>query len=168
MTRSEILEYFKNINVIQRESVTLRSGERSNFYCDIKKSFGDPELLDALTDELVKFVDSSVTCIAASGHGGLPIASIVALKTKKKFVAVRNSKKDHGKNTLLDGYIPTNKDVVLIVDDVLTSGSSLEETVSALNLEEGKINKAVVIVARKEPELSIPYSFIFSIEELFV
>ena len=167
MTKKDIVKRFHEIGVVYKEPVTLRSGAVSDFYCDIKKAFGYPDLLNALADEIGRELNDSITCIAGLGYGGLPIAALVASRFGKKFVAVRDKPKKHGKGGLIDGYIPNQKDIIVIVDDVLTTGSSIKTTLETLSLGKGKVESAVVIVKRGEAELTIPYSYIFTMDELF-
>ncbi len=168
--QDHLIKLFKKIGVIQEGEVIMRGGEKSSFYCNIKKAYGYPEVLDYLAKAVGKILPKDTTVIAASGHGGLPFATVVALKYKKKFVAVRNTPKDHGKKTLLDGYTPTGKDKIVILDDVLTTGSSIKETMKALKESlpdiKLKFSPAIVIIERNKVKLPIPYKYFFRIDEM--
>ena len=166
MTKNNLIKRLRDIGVVYKEKVTLRSGETSDFYCDIKKAFGYPDILNALADEVKKILPKSVTCIAASGYGGLPLAAAVASKFNLKFVAVRSTPKNHGKGGLIDGYIPNKADTVVIVDDVLTSGSSIKETLAALKSIGVKVHSAAIVIRRSSPALTIPYTYVFMIDEI--
>lgn len=166
MRKEEIKKRLHDIGIIYNKPVKLSSGKISDYYCDIKKAYGEPDLLNYFSEEIGKLLSPETTCIAASGYGGLPLAACVASRFSKKFVAVRDKEKDHGKGGLIDGYIPKNKDVVTIVDDVLTTGSSINSVLMVLKKNNTKVNQIVVIVKRGNPELSIPYKFLFSISDL--
>ena len=166
MSKKKIIKRFGEIGIIYKEPVKLRSGLISNFYCDIKKAFGYPDILNALAEEIGKKLPKSITCVAASGYGGLPLVAVISLKFNKKFIAVRNSPKKHGKGGIIDGYIPTNKDSIIIIDDVLTTGSSIKTTLAGLKNIKAKINGAIVVVKRGEAKLPISYSYIFTINEI--
>ncbi len=166
MRKDELTRYLRETGIIYKKEVILRSGEMSNFYCDIKKAYGYPDILNALADEVGKKLSKNVTCIAASGYGGLPLASVVASRFGHALTLVRNSSKDHGKGGCVDGYIPDVHDVCVIIDDVLTTGSSIKETYSVLQEINVLVDSAVVIVKRADAELPIPYSYIFTIEEI--
>lgn len=166
MSKEKIKARFQEIGVIHKEPVRLRSGLSSTFYCDIKKSFGYPDILDLLAEEVGKNLEKNVTCIAASGYGGLPLAAVVAGKFNLKFVLVRDSVKKHGKGGQIDGYIPTKSDKVAIVDDVLTTGSSIRETYAILKKNKARVAYAVVIVKRGEAKLPISCKHIFTIAEI--
>lgn len=166
MTKKEILERFSDIGVVHKESTKLRSGTLADFYCDIKKAYGYPDILNALAGEVGKMLPDNVTAIAGSGYGGLPLAALVAAKFNKKFIAVRDKEKSHGKGGLIGGYIPTEKDVVVIVDDVLTTGSSVKETYGILKETRINIESVIVVVKRGDAELPIPYTYMFTVDEI--
>ncbi len=167
MSKQNLIKKLHKIEVIYKEPVTLRSGISAPFYCDIKKAYGYPEILNLIADEVVKLLPKKVTCIVASGYGGLPLGAVVASRFQLHFTAVRDVSKKHGRGGLIDGYIPTKKDVVVIVDDVLTTGSSIKQTLLGLRSVKAKVVGAVIVVKRGEVKLPISYTQVFAIEELF-
>jgi len=88
------------------------------------------------------------------------------VKFNKKFIAVRDKPKGHGKGGFIDGYIPNEKDSITIIDDVLTTGSSIKETYEILKDTRENIKNAIVVVRRGDAELPVPYSYIFTIDEI--
>ena len=88
--KSKLEELLKKKNVLKFGEFTLRSGEVSNYYCDIKEALGDPKLLKMIVGELVKLVPKGATCIAGSGYGGITLASLVAFKLGLPLTLVRD------------------------------------------------------------------------------
>lgn len=166
MLKRNLIKRLWEIGIIYKEPVRLHSGVISDFYCDIKKAFGYPDILNALADEIGKKLSDSVNCVAASGYGGMPLASVVASRFNKKLIAVRGIPKKHGKRGLFDGYVPGGKDTVIIIDDVLTTGSSIREIFNILKTTKAKIKSAIVVVKRGETNLPTPYSYLFTIDEI--
>lgn len=166
MTKEEMLKRFKKIGIIHKEPITLRSGRSSDFYCDIKKTYGYPDIINALADEVERMLPAGITAVAASGYGGLPLASLVAAKSNKKFIAVRDKVKNHGKGGFIDGYVPNGEDHIVIIDDVLTTGGSIRETYEILKRAGGKISYAIVVVKRGDGKLPIPCEHLFTLEEI--
>lgn len=144
----KLLALLKRKNILTYGDFTLRSGVKTDYYCDIKEALGDPELVTILTDALVKIVPKGATCIAGSGYGGITLASLVAYKLKLPLSLVRDKIKDHGTKKSIDGYLPTNKDRVCIVDDVYTTGSSIRDTKEKLTPTKVKFSKAIVVLVR--------------------
>ncbi|OGM99381.1 MAG: hypothetical protein A3B91_00485 [Candidatus Yanofskybacteria bacterium RIFCSPHIGHO2_02_FULL_41_29] len=138
----------KKLKIVKRGRVVLKSGEVSDFYVDMKKAFGDPRAFSLICSELCKIIDKRATCVAGSGHGGLPLATAVSLRLKLPLVLVRDSDKKHGLSKLIDGYVPGKKDKVVVIDDVFSSGTSISNTVRALNKTKSKIVAGYVVVSR--------------------
>ncbi len=166
MSKKTLVQKLRKIGLIHKEPVKLRSGISASFYCDIKKAYGYPEILTMIAEEVIKLLPKKTTCIAASGYGGLPLGAVVASRAKLHFTAVRDNPKKHGKGGVLDGYIPTKKDEVVIVDDVLTTGSSIRATLEGLATLKIKTIGAVVVVKREEVILPLPYTWVFTLEEV--
>lgn len=143
-----LVKILKKKNILKFGDFTLRSGVKTNYYCDIKEAFGDPKLLNLIANELVKIVPKNATCIAGSGYGGIPPASLVAYKLKLPLVLVRDKIKGHGTRKSIDGYVPASKDRICIVDDVFTTGSSIKKTKEKLLKTKAKFTRAIVVLDR--------------------
>ncbi len=144
-----LIHELKNKKIIKYGDYILRSGIKSKYYCDIKETFGNPKLLGLIVNQLVKVVPKNSTCIAGSGYGGITLASLTAYKLKVPLVLVRDNVKSHGTKKIIDGYMPTKNDVVCIVDDVFTTGSSILETKNKLKFTKVKFCRPVVVLKRK-------------------
>ncbi|MEN9604581.1 MAG: hypothetical protein RJB39_266 [Candidatus Parcubacteria bacterium] len=161
-----LINRLKEIGVIYKAQVTLRSGQTSEFYCDMKKAWGHPDILNGLADEVGKRLPEGTTCVAASGYGGLPLGAVVASRFNLKFTEVRNTPKEHGKAQQIDGYIPGDHDLVVIVDDVLTTGHSIQGTIIPLQEMGIRPHSAVIVIKRENPEIGIPYAYVFEVAEI--
>lgn len=148
MVNKKLLNLLRDKNIVKYGSFKLRSGEVSSYYCDIKEGVGNPEILNQIVKEISKIIPKKTTCISASGYGGIAIAGAVAYKTKLPLSLVRDKVKDHGTKKIIDGYVPTNKDYVCIVDDVFTTGSSIKDTKEKLLKTKCKFVKSVVVLNR--------------------
>jgi|SRR3989344_6765631 len=166
MSKNDLLKKLCELEIIYKKPVKLRSGTVSNFYCDIKRAYGYPDVLNMIANEIGRKLSKKITCIVASGYGGLPLASVIAAKFNKHLTLVREAPKDYGKKNYIDGYIPNKKDVVVIVDDVITTGSSIRATIVGLENTGAEIIKAIVVVKRGDAILLVPYSYLFTIEEI--
>ena len=168
MSKEYILSRFREVGVVIEGPFELTSGSVSDFYLDVKKAFGYPDILNAIADEISKRLPSSTTCIAGSGFGGLMLAPVVASRSGNKLLTVRDDPKKHGTGSLIEGHVPTERDIVTIVDDVLTTGRSIEKIRDILEGRGILVNLAFVVVRREIPiTLRIPYSFIFTLKQVF-
>lgn len=135
-------------NILKHGDFILRSGIRSSYYCDIKEALGKPKILNRIIDGAIALIPKATTCIAASGYGGITLASIIAHRKKLPIVLVRDKVKNHGTKKIIDGYVPTKNDFVCIVDDVFTTESSIKYTKQKLVFLKCKFVTPVVVLNR--------------------
>jgi uridine monophosphate synthetase len=82
-------------------------------------------------------------------YGAVPLATAVALENGKPLIMLRKEIKQHGLQKLVEGHYQQG-DVVLLVEDVITSGSSILETVTQLEAHGLVVKDVVVILDRQE------------------
>lgn len=146
----QLIKLLKDRNILKHGTFILRSGEKSGYYCDIKEAIGNSKILNLLVAELIKVIPTNATCIAGSGYGGITLASLIAYKKKLPLVLVRDRVKDHGTKKIIDGYTPNKNDVVCIIDDVFTTGSSIKDTREKIMPLKAKFTKPVVVLNRSK------------------
>lgn len=148
--KKKLTKLLQQKNIIHYGDFVLRSKEHSTYYCDIKQALGNVSILEEIIKELLPLIPKDTTCIAGSGYGGVTLASLVAYKKKLPLTLVRDKVKDHGTKKIIDGYLPTRKDYVCIVDDVFTTGSSITDTKEKLKVTKSKLVKPVVVLNRSK------------------
>ena len=163
---SGLLEKLKQLNIISRNPVQLTSGSISDYYIDIKKAYGSPDVLTAIAEELWNTMDTRATCLATAGYGGLPLASVLSVQSGLPLTLVRIIPKQHGKITDINGYVPGVWDRVTIVDDVFTTGGSLQEIIDVLKPTHAEILECAVVVKQGEGMLEVPLTYVLRAEEL--
>ena len=78
MKKKALIKRLHEIGVIMNKPVLLRSSITADFYCDIKKAYGYPDILNALANLVIAKLKKSENCIAVSGYGGLPLGAVGA------------------------------------------------------------------------------------------
>ncbi|MEN2994131.1 MAG: orotate phosphoribosyltransferase [Thermodesulfovibrio sp.] len=149
------LIYEKAFKYSETPVFRLTSGKLSNYYFNCKAVTLSPEgmyLIGNIIYEMIEKLD--VKGIGGLTLGADPIANAVAYTSYLRgnpieaFV-VRKKAKEHGTMQWIEGNI--NKgDSVVVVDDVITTGSSTIEAVSRLKEAGVFVKKVIVLVDRQE------------------
>jgi orotate phosphoribosyltransferase len=71
------------------------------------------------------------------------------MQTGKKWIIIRNSKKDYGTSKMIEGVLNKN-DVVLLVEDIATTGGQVLEAAKIITETGAKIKKIVAVIDRKQ------------------
>ena len=79
----------------------------------------------------------------------ISFASTLGVLTSKPFGYIRKVKKSHGESKIVEGIPPME---AAIIDDVLTTGSSLEKAIVNARSKGYTINQVLTIVERTESE----------------
>jgi orotate phosphoribosyltransferase len=145
-----LIEALRRAGVVRHGRFVLKSGARSNVYIDMKKAWGNPVLLRMIARAMARRLPKSATCIAVSGYGGLPLGTAVSLASNLPLTLVRETPKNHGRRTWLDGYLPTARDRVAVLDDVYTSGTGLRQIVRVIRQTRARVAGRLVVVDRSQ------------------
>ena len=148
MTKRELAAKVKEASYLEGDFV-LRSGKRSKYYLDKYLFETRPEILKALGEEFAKHITGDVTLIAGAELGGVALAAATAMASGKNWIIVRNSKKGYGTGKMIEGAIKPN-DVVLLVEDIATTGGQVLEAAKVITEAGAKIKKIVAVIDRKQ------------------
>ncbi|ARN57809.1 orotate phosphoribosyltransferase [Sedimentisphaera salicampi] len=129
---------------------TLRSGKKSHYYLDKYLFEACPDILKALGEEFAKYADEDVTMIAGPELGGVALAASASIASGKKWVIIRNSKKGYGTGNVVEGGEITKNDVVLLVEDIATTGGQVIEAAKVIREAGAKVKKIVAVIDRKQ------------------
>ena len=148
MTREELIKRVKEESYLEGDFL-LRSGKRSKYYMDKYLFETCPDILKALGEEFAKHMSDDVTLIAGAELGGVALAAATAIETGKKWIIVRNSKKDYGTSKMVEGTIKEG-DVVLLVEDIATTGGQVLEAAKIIEDAGASVKKIVCVIDRKQ------------------
>jgi orotate phosphoribosyltransferase len=130
----------------------LRSGKRSRYYLDKYRFETRPELLRPLGERIAATVREhagDATRLAAPELGAVALATAASLESGLPFLIVRKEAKEYGTANRLEGPFAPGE-CVCLVEDVVTSGGALLESVVALREAGLVVNTAVCVVDREE------------------
>ncbi|MDQ6840551.1 MAG: orotate phosphoribosyltransferase [Actinomycetota bacterium] len=146
------------------EPVVLASGDLSRDFIDGKAALCRGEDLQEACQALI----DSASGIDFDAIGGLTMgadqfAHVVAVLAKKDWFVVRKEPKGRGTNNLVEGASVGEGTRVLLVDDVVTTGGSIQKAYEAITALGATVVAAVTLVDRGEvaarffEQRSIPY-----------
>jgi orotate phosphoribosyltransferase len=130
----------------------LRSGKRSRYYLDKYRFETRPELLRPIGERIAAVVRehaADATRLAAPELGAVALATAASLDSGLPFLIVRKEAKEYGTGNRLEGPYEDGE-CVCLVEDVVTSGGALLESVAALRAAGLVVHTAVCVVDREE------------------
>jgi orotate phosphoribosyltransferase len=148
----------------------LTSGKTSPYYLDLRKLPSYPEFFKIVEEAMERVKDIDYDVILGVATGGVPLASFMACKLGKPMGYVRIEKKGHGTDRLIEAEVSDKK--VLVVDDVATTGGSLERASLEVFRNGGRVVGALVIVDREEGaerklrEMGMEFRAVYRISEI--
>ena len=146
-------------NCIKFGNFTLKNGEISKYYFDMKNLISNPNLLIKIGDELYKILnDFDIIC--GIPYGALPIATYISVKYKKPLIYIRDKKKTYGTEKLIEGTYNKN-DRCVVIDDVITSGFSLENEINKLKDKVNIVDIAIIFNRQQNAICSMNFKSLF-------
>jgi orotate phosphoribosyltransferase len=130
----------------------LRSGRRSQYYLDKYRFETRPELLRPLGERIAAAVREhapDAVRLAGPELGAVALATAASLASGLPFIIVRKEAKEYGTAKRLEGAYEQG-DCVCVVEDVVTSGGALLDSVEALRAAGLVVHTAVCVVDREE------------------
>jgi len=144
---------YKN-DIIKFGNFTLASGKNSSYYIDLRLVPSFPHEFRKMIKNLQNLVIEKIgldnfESLASVPTGGLVITSALAIEIVKPLIYVRNQPKEHGTTKSIEGKISAGMKVV-IVDDVITTGTSVLNGIKQLKESGLSVSDAFVIINRLE------------------
>jgi len=141
--------------VLQFGDFTTKAGRKSPYFFNLA-SFNDGESLKKLGEYYAdKIIEENIEfdLLFGPAYKGISLvgAIAIALSNKginKKFSSNRKEIKDHGEGGLIIGAPILGK--VLIIDDVISAGTSIKESFNIINSFNAEIVGIIVSIDRKE------------------
>ena len=128
---------------------TLRSGKKSKFYFDKYLFETQPDVLEAMGQEIARRLPAGTQRIAGPELGAVALAAAGSLASRIPFFIVRNAKKDYGTSKTIEGKLLPGESVVL-VEDIVTTGGQVIEAIKNITEAGAKVVKVIVALDRLE------------------
>jgi orotate phosphoribosyltransferase len=144
---------YKN-DIIRFGNFTLASGKNSSYYVDLRLMPSYPHQFRKMIKNLQNLIIKKTglddfDCLASVPTGGLVVTSALAIEIVKPLIYVRSRPKEHGTTKSIEGKISAGMKVVM-VDDVVTTGTSVLNGINQLKEVGLLISDLYVIINRLE------------------
>ena len=156
MTETEILDIFRKHSALLEGHFILSSGLHSDRYIQCALVLQHPDVAQKLCAELAaKLRDANASVVAAPALGGVIVSYEVA-----RALGVRSlfTERQDGVMTLRRGFSLTAGEPTLVVEDVVTTGGSTRETMTAVEQAGGKVVGVGSLIDRSggKADLGVP------------
>jgi orotate phosphoribosyltransferase len=158
--KTQFIEFLLNCGVLKFGDFTTKSGRQTPYFINTGdfKTGGQMNSLCAFYARAVQQdFAGKVTNLYGPAYKGIPLATGTAMRLHTDFgmdVSItfnRKEAKDHGEGGTLVGVPYTQAEKVLIIEDVITAGTSLRETLEILkSYPNAEVTGLLVAVDRKE------------------
>ena len=142
-----ILDLFE-IGALKFGTFTLKSGIESPVYFDLRVIVSYPKIMLQVADEMWKASEGlNFAQLCGVPYTALPIATCMSTKYDVPMMIKRKEAKSYGTKKLIEGKFEKNT-ICLVIEDVVTTGSSVLETVRDLATVEVVVHDAIVLLDR--------------------
>ena len=157
--KREFIQFLQSAGVLKFGDFTAKSGRKIPYFINagmIKTGDEIAKLGEFYAKAYFEKVGNKKTVLYGPAYKGISIAVSAAVALSKNGLDVpfffnRKEVKDHGEGGVFVGYVPTAGEEVVIVEDVITAGTAIRESMAILSGLKGvKVAATFVMVDRKE------------------
>ena len=158
--RKRFIELLAESGAVQFGDFTAKSGRKTPYFINTGKlTYGDQlDLVGKMyAQTYVENIGRESLLLFGPAYKGITLVAVTAAALYSQYgvrVPVcfnRKEKKDHGEGGAIVGKIPGKDDRIVIVEDVITAGTAIRETMELLkNLDMGRVESIIIAVDRME------------------
>lgn len=157
--KREFIQFLQGAGVLKFGDFTAKSGRKIPYFInagDIKTGEQIARLGEFYAKAYFDKLGRKEAVLYGPAYKGISIAVSAAVALSKEGLNVpfffnRKEAKDHGEGGVFVGYVPKAGEEVVIVEDVITAGTAIRESMAILgNLKDVKVAATFVMVDRKE------------------
>ena len=157
--KREFIQFLQNAGVLKFGDFTAKSGRKIPYFInagEIKTGENIAKLGQFYAKAYLDKVGKKKTALYGPAYKGISIAVATSIALANEglnlpFFFNRKEVKDHGEGGVFVGYKPQAGEEIVIVEDVITAGTAIRETMEIMKGVEGiKVSATFVMVDRKE------------------
>jgi orotate phosphoribosyltransferase len=146
MTEHQILQIFRDSGALLEGHFVLRSGLHSRQYFQCALALQQMPQVEQLGAELARQVQPlGAVTVVSPAMGGLVLGQEVARQLRARFIFVE---KEEGKLVLRRGFKIASGEKILVVEDVITKGGRVQETLDIVRAHGGHVVGIAMAVDR--------------------
>ena len=157
--KREFIEFLQGAGVLKFGDFTAKSGRKIPYFVNagmIKTGDQITKMGEFYAKAYADKLGDKKTVLYGPAYKGISLSISAAVALSKKgldlpFFFNRKEVKDHGEGGVFVGYVPQPGEEVVIVEDVITAGTAIRESMEILShLENVKVAATFIMVDRKE------------------
>lgn len=146
MTEQDVLQVFRDSGALLEGHFVLRSGLHSRQYFQCALALQQMPIVEKLGGELARKVRPlAAVTVVSPAMGGLVLGQEVARQLGIRFIFVE---KEEGKLALRRGFKISDGERTLIVEDVVTKGGRVQESIDIVRAHGGEVVGVAMAVDR--------------------
>ncbi len=148
--KKDLIKELYQMGAIKIQDVALKNGSVSPIYFDMRMIISDTEALRLLAHLMEeKMVNRSFDLLCGVPYAAVPLTTAIALKSNCPMIMQRKEAKAYGTKKLIEGmFAPGNR--CALVEDVVTTGGSILESVKGLEAEGLIVHDVFVVIDREQ------------------
>ncbi len=156
--KRDFIAFLESAGVLKFGDFTAKSGRKIPYFInagDIKTGDQIRKLGQFYAKAYNEKIGNRKTVLYGPAYKGIPIAVSVSCALSENGLDVpfffnRKEEKDHGEGGVFVGYKPSEDEEIVIVEDVITAGTAIRESMEILSSLKSKVSAVFVMVDRKE------------------
>jgi orotate phosphoribosyltransferase len=164
MTKDEALQIFRDTGALLEGHFVLRSGLHSRQFFQCALALQQMPIVEKLGAALAaKLKPLGAVTVVSPAMGGLVIGQEVARQLGLRFIFVE---KEEGKLVLRRGFKIAPDEKILVVEDVVTKGGRVQETLDIVRANGGNVVGVAMVVDRSNGAVNfgIPFESLISLQ----
>ena len=157
--KREFIAFLERAGVLKFGDFTAKSGRKIPYFINagmIKTGEDIATLGEFYAKAYFEKLGAKKTVLYGPAYKGISLSVSAAVALSKQGLNVpfffnRKEVKDHGEGGVFVGYVPTAGEEIVIIEDVITAGTAIRESMEILSHLEGvKVSATFIMVDRKE------------------